>query len=67
MACGGCTRRKPQNKNGRYDVMGGHKFLTDRMIKARLEVFKKRYCSDCVSRYQCDYNMYFNCTKKDED
>lgn len=67
MACGSCTRRKPQNKDGKYDVMGGYKYLTDRQIKARLEVYKKRHCSNCVDRYRCDFVVYTNCTKKDLD
>lgn len=66
MACGSCTRRKPQHKGGKYDVMGGYKTLTARQINARLEVYKKMYCSDCVNRYNCDFGMYSACTKKDE-
>ena len=61
MACGGCSRRHrpaPINKDG---IMGGYKYLTDAQIKARLEVYKKRYCSECNNRYKCDYTMYVNC------
>ena len=65
MPCGGCTKRrvaKEQSKEG-YDVMGGYKDLPDRQIKARLEVYKKRYCRQCEKRYKCDFVMYSNCNK----
>lgn len=41
--------------------MGGYKYLTDVQIKARLEVYKKRNCSGCEKRYECDYSMYVKC------
>ena len=68
MACGGCGKRRAarqvatQNVN-KGDVMGGFGHLTDRQIKARLEVYKKRYCPNCDKRYQCDYKMYVECKK----
>lgn len=65
MACGGCAKRRvirEQNK-GKYDVMGGYGNLPDRQIRARLEVYKKRYCKACGKRYDCDYTMYVNCPK----
>jgi len=66
MACGGCSKKKAArrvtavNKDG---VMGGYGHLTDRQIKARLEVYKKKYCKDCDKRYECDYKMYVECKK----
>ncbi len=67
MACGGCSKRraakqmvKSVDKDG---VMGGYGHLTNRQIKARLEVYKKRYCKDCDKRYECDYQMYVGCKK----
>ena len=67
MGCGGCgkrraTRQITQNIT-KDDVMGGFGHLTDRQIKARLEVYKKRYCKDCSRRYECDYKMYVGCKK----
>lgn len=65
MACGGCSKRmavKEQTKES-YDVMGGYKDLPARQIKARLEVYKKRYCKPCENRYKCDFVMYSNCKK----
>lgn len=59
MVCGSCGKKKQIN----YDVMGGYKYLSDRQIRARLEVFKKRNCSDCEKRYDCNYEMYVNCKK----
>lgn len=68
MACKGCgarraARSKPITKDG---IMGGYKYLTDRQIKARLEVYKKRYCSDCNKRYECNYELYVNCKKNQQ-
>ena len=62
MGCSGCGKRhrKPANST---DVMGGYKYLTDRQIKARLEVYKKRYCKKCAKRYECDYQNYVKCKK----
>jgi hypothetical protein len=64
MACSGCKKRRegrnnPITKDG--DLMGGYKYLNDRQIKIRLEVYKKRFCRDCNDRYKCDYNMYLKC------
>lgn len=61
----GCNCGKMRNKK-KYvrdpqDVMGGYKYLKPHQIKARLDVFKKKHCTDCDKRYQCDYNMYLKC------
>lgn len=68
MACGGCGKRRATREAVNRDitkdeVMGGYKYLTDRQIKARLEVYKKRYCPNCDQRYECGYEMYANCKK----
>ena len=63
MACRGCGKRQVSKKITKDDIMGGYKYLTDRQIKARLEVYKRRYCSDCDKRYECDYEMYVKCKK----
>jgi hypothetical protein len=63
MACKGCGKRQVSRKITKTDVMGGYKYLTARQIKARLEVYKRRYCSDCDKRYECDYEMYVKCKK----
>lgn len=67
MACGGCRKRsnRPRGVNKETGVMGsGYAHLTDRQIRARLEVYKKKYCQDCDNRYKCDYEMYVACRKK---
>ena len=66
MACGGCTKRRlDRRKDGKeYDVMGGFKYLPERQLKARLETYKKIYCSECDKRYSCDYTMYVECKGK---
>jgi len=63
MACGGCSKKKVVRGVNKDDVMGGYGYLTDRQIRARLEVYKKRYCKDCGKRYECDYKMYVECKK----
>jgi hypothetical protein len=68
MACSGCGRKRraaqtaAAQKTG-DEVMGGYKYLNDRQIKARLEVYKKKYCKGCDKRYECDYQMYVGCKK----
>lgn len=69
MACSGCGKKRAARaarnivKNG-DEVMGGYKYLNDRQIKARLEVYKKKYCSNCESRYECTYETYKGCKKR---
>ena len=66
MACGSCSKKRrattPITKDS--DLMAGYKYLTDRQINARLEVYKKRFCSTCGNRYKCDYKSYLTCTKR---
>ena len=67
MACGGCGKRNTTNRGtanpAEYDLAGGVdiKSLNNRQITARLEVFKRKFCSDCKDRYVCDYSNYLNC------
>ena len=68
MACGGCGKRRRQNAAKKqskddYDLMGGYANLTDNQIRARLEVYKRKYCKKCADRYKCDYTHYVNCRK----
>jgi len=64
MGCCGKSRRKPKPRSReRYDVMGGYGTLPRHQIRARLEVFKKKYCQECEKRYECDYKMYQECQK----
>lgn len=72
MACGGCQKRREEqsvqaaaNRQDKeeQDLMGGYANLTDRQIKARLEVYKRRYCSACNKRYECNYAVYIECRK----
>jgi hypothetical protein len=72
MACSGCGRKRAAraarqgaaNMAANVDeVMGGYKYLNDRQIKARLEVYKKKYCSGCDGRYECTYEIYERCKK----
>jgi hypothetical protein len=67
MACGGCSKRAAARaakslKPG--DLFGGYSYLNDRQIKARLEAYKLRYCSNCTFKERCDYQMYLKCPTK---
>lgn len=63
MACGGCaSRRKTTAKP--YSVTGGNRYLTDRQLKARLERYKRIYCKECETRYECDFANYKSCDKR---
>jgi len=66
MGCCGKSRRRPKqstNQRQRPDVMGGYKYLQPHQVRARLEVFKRRYCTDCERRYSCTYKTYQECQK----
>jgi len=70
MSCGGCARKsaarnasRPSIKNNGDEVLGAYKYMSDRQIKARLELYKKRYCQACEKRYKCDIVMYTECKK----
>ena len=72
MACGGCAKRRAATMAARRaredkDLMAGYANLTDRQIKARLEVYKRRYCASCQKRYECDYTSYLNCNKNKQN
>lgn len=64
MACGSCSKRN----NSRsaltvYDLTGGVNIssLNAQQVRARLEVFKRKFCRDCSNRYDCDYSRYLIC------
>ena len=66
MACGGCgAKRVVQNADPESPdyLKGGYKYLSDGQIRARLEVYKRRYCGQCDNKYKCDYTMYLECKK----
>lgn len=68
MACGGCSKRREsrsvENRSkDDQDLMGGYTNLTDKQIKARLETYKRRYCTTCDKRYDCNYATYTECRK----
>ena len=69
MACGGCAKRRAaaqaaRKANEERDLMGGYANLNDRQIKVRLENYKRKYCTTCDRRYDCDYANYVACRKK---
>jgi hypothetical protein len=74
MPCGGCSKRRAartaarsvataQSEDPLRDLTGGYANLNDRQLKARLEVYKKRFCKDCKERYTCDFSRYMQCKK----
>ena len=62
MGCN-CGKTKGNLVRDPQDIMGGYKYLNDRQIKARIEVYKKKYCKDCNRRYECGYSSYIECKK----
>jgi hypothetical protein len=62
MGCN-CGGSRTVYRKDPLDVMGGYKYLHPHQVKARLEVFKKRYCKECSDRYKCDYSYYLKCEK----
>lgn len=65
MPCGGCGRRNSSSGGvvSQWDLTGGYANLTDKQLKARLETYKKRFCTSCSKRYECDYKSYLECKK----
>ena len=69
MACGACGKKRGSNVNVNvkspedYNITGGLdvRTLNDRQLRARLEVFKRKFCSDCTIRYECTYVIYLDC------
>jgi len=72
MACGGCVKRRAAAAAARKvksenDLMGGYANLTANQINARLESYKRRYCTACAERYECDYENYLKCKKSEQN
>jgi hypothetical protein len=72
MPCGGCAKRRAarqavsrvtKSADPVRDIMGGYANLNNQQIKARLEVYKKRFCPQCKERYTCDFGRYMECRK----
>jgi hypothetical protein len=66
MACRGCSKRntvKHAPAGSKEALMGGYKYLTDRQLRARLEIYKKKHCKECPDRPQCDYGRFMSCKK----
>lgn len=64
MACGSCSKRQSSRVvEPVYDLTGGLDIhsLNTQQVRARLEVFKRKFCRDCSSRYECDYSRYLVC------
>jgi hypothetical protein len=67
MACG-CHGKKKQSVEPRpFSVMGGYKYLTAPQISARLEVFKRMYCKECGTRYDCTFEIYNTCATRPQN
>ena len=72
MTCGGCSKRRfnakiNNQKKEDYDIMAGDGTLTDVQTKARLEIYKRRYCKQCTKRYDCTFVVYLNCRKSNNN
>lgn len=64
--CGGRSRATAARPtpNDPAGIMEQYKYLRPHQVTARLEVFKRGFCQNCETRYQCNYQMYLNCTKR---
>lgn len=72
MACGGCSKKRDSRNDIKRQglseerillnkVFGNYKYLTDRQIKARLDIYKKRNCKACDRQGECDIGSFFKC------
>jgi hypothetical protein len=61
MGCKGCGKRRAAKSS--KNIMEQYKYMNDRQLKARLEVYKKRHCADCDKKDKCNYEMYVACQK----
>lgn len=67
MGCSGCRKRNARKADqSKRDIMTEYKYLNDRQLKARLEVYKKRYCKGCKDIEKCNYEQYVKCQKTKE-
>ena len=64
MGCSGCGKRNARKAaKSKIDIMTEYKYLNDRQLKARLEVYKKQHCQGCNKKEKCDYERYVSCKK----
>ena len=62
--CSSCGKnRATKAARSKVDIMSQYKYLNDQQLKARLAVYKKRYCQGCDKKEQCGYEMYVKCKK----
>jgi len=61
MGCSGCGKKNAARSNS--NIMEQHKYLNDRQLRARLEVYKRQYCQNCEKKATCDYENYVKCKK----
>ncbi len=59
MGCSGCGKRRTQRSA--KDLMARAKYMNDRQLKARLEVYKRENCRNCEKKDKCDYEVYVAC------
>lgn len=60
MGCGGCGNKKVYKEED-FNVKGNYKYLNPRQLEARLDKFKRRFCTGCQTRYDCTYENYLKC------
>jgi hypothetical protein len=70
MGCG-CNKNRQAGSSSKgaqpFSVMGGYKYLSVAQISARLEVFKRMYCKDCGTRYDCTFETYNTCATRPQN
>ena len=67
MACGACNKRREARRlaaTKEVPIKGDREHLTTAQINARLENYKRKFCTKCAQRYDCDYTMYVACKQK---
>jgi len=64
MACSGCKKRTAARRSG--NIMDQHRYLNNRQLMARLEVYKNKYCKNCEKKEKCTYETYVSCKKSKE-
>lgn len=67
MGCSGCGKRRARKAGqSKINIMTEYKYLNDRQLKVRLEVYKKKYCKGCKDKEKCNYERYVSCVKTKE-
>lgn len=59
MGCSGCGKRRAHRSS--KDLKERAKYMNDRQLRARLEVYKREHCKECEKKEKCTYEVYVAC------